>query len=111
MEGSQLNMLECLEATCHAIESRDQVVLYSHPPTPGYTIPLVPISQRFSMSNDGVALLSRTLDPLVPSLVTMINQPKEEGVSCHACENAAATLSHLASTDAGIVSCLTHRLV
>ncbi len=62
----------------------------------------------FAMSSQGVKLLHPTLDLVVPALVALIERPKDEGVSLRACENAAATLSSLASTDDGIVACLAH---
>mmetsp|Transcript_30967 Transcript_30967/g.68609 ORF Transcript_30967/g.68609 Transcript_30967/m.68609 type:complete len:382 (+) Transcript_30967:207-1352(+) len=62
--------------------------------------------RQYSNSNDGVGLLSKELPMVVPALVTLINSPKEDGISIRACENAAATLAGIASTDKGIVSCL-----
>lgn len=66
--------------------------------------------RRFASSNDGVALLSQALEPVVPALVALIDQPMQDGISCRACENAAATLAGLASTDEGIMSCLKHKV-
>ena len=62
---------------------------------------LIIIPQSFSTSSDGVSLLNQSLEPLVPSLVALIDRPPSDGVSMRACENAAAALAFLASTDIG----------
>lgn len=66
--------------------------------------------RRFSQSNDGVQLLAPGLDLIVPALVSLIEEHKQDGVSCRACENAAAMLSGAATTDDGILCCLKHNV-
>eukprot|EP00798_Chlamydomonas_sp_ICE-L_P019287 gene19287-25931_t len=64
-------------------------------------------SSEFSKSSDGVGLLKTVFSTVVPALVILINNDDEwEGITLKACENAAATLAGIASTDDGICSCL-----
>jgi hypothetical protein len=55
--------------------------------------------QYFSSCNDGVGLLNRYLDMVVPALVTLIKDSQSEGISLAACINAARTLAGIATTD------------
>lgn len=59
---------------------------------------------------DGVKLLNTVLEMVVPALVRLTQQPKDDGYTLKACENAAATLAGIATTDEGIYSCLTHQV-
>lgn len=66
--------------------------------------------REFSKSNDGVALLNTVLDTVVPALVELIIDNLDKRITMKACENAAATLGGIATTDAGICSGLTHKV-
>ncbi|KAL6761202.1 radial spike protein 8 [Haematococcus lacustris] len=64
--------------------------------------------RQMSTSNDGVDLLSKVLDTVVPALVTLITLPSQDDITLAACTNTASTLAGICTTDAGIESCLQH---
>jgi hypothetical protein len=55
------------------------------------------------MSTQGVSLLGPSLDPVVQALVTLMDRPKDDGVSLRACENAVTALANLSTTDPGML--------
>lgn len=57
------------------------------------------VMQYFSSCNDGVGILNRYLDMVVPALVALIKDSQSEGISLAACISAAKTLSGIATTD------------
>mmetsp|Transcript_2893 Transcript_2893/g.7784 ORF Transcript_2893/g.7784 Transcript_2893/m.7784 type:complete len:385 (-) Transcript_2893:448-1602(-) len=64
--------------------------------------------RTFTGSADGVKLLGSFLEPVVPSLATMVDRQPADEQGMRACINAVEAMARLSSTDEGILSCLEH---